>query len=109
MRQVHSWLNPKIEVRITGKYGKGLFTREDIRKGELLSVFGGYVITRHEEGRLPEDLYDIGMMISEELVLGKIDSAQLEPADYINHSCAPNAGFKGQIFMVAMQKIRGGG
>ncbi|MBI5847522.1 MAG: SET domain-containing protein [Nitrospirae bacterium] len=102
-------MNPKLEIRDTGSYGRGLFTKADIRKGELLSVFGGYVMTRLEEETLPEDFRDAGVMISEELCLGKISRDQIEPADYINHSCSPNAGFKGQIFLVAMQKIRGGG
>lgn len=104
-----SWMSPKVEVRDTGSYGKGLFAKQDIRKGELLSAFGGYFITRLEEELLPEDFNDTGIQISEELVLTTIDRAELEPADFINHSCSPNAGFMGQIFMVAMQKIQGGG
>jgi len=32
----------------------------------------------------------------------------LEVASYFNHSCNPNAGFKGQIFLVAMRNIRKG-
>ena len=102
-------MNPKLEVRDTCNHGKGLFAGEDIRKGELLSAFGGYVITRLEEEQLPEDFNDTGVQISEELVLTTIDRDELEPADFINHSCSPNAGFKGQIFMVAMKNIRGGG
>jgi len=30
------------------------------------------------------------------------------PQHYVNHFCAPNAGFKGQIFMVAMRSILAG-
>lgn len=100
-----SWMSPKLEVRDTGKYGKGLFTREKIRKNELLSVFGGYVMTRQEEESLPDDFNDTGIQISEDLVLSARDRSELESAYFINHSCSPNAGFKGQIFMVAMKKI----
>lgn len=89
-----SWMSPKLEVHDTGSYGKGLFAREDISKGVLLSAFGGYVITRLEEEKLPEDFNDTGIQISEELVLTAIDRAELEPADYINHSCSLNAGLK---------------
>lgn len=98
-------MNPKLEVRETGKHGKGLFTRDAILRDELLSVFGGYVITRQEEELLPADFNDTGIQISEDLVLTTKDRADLEAADYINHSCLPNAGFKGQIFMVAMKSI----
>ena len=31
-----------------------------------------------------------------------------EPADYINHSCNPNAGMRGQICIVAMRDIAPG-
>jgi len=61
-----SWVNPKIELRDTGCHGEGLFAREDIRKGVLLSVFGGHVITRLEEEKLPEDFNDTGLQISED-------------------------------------------
>ena len=30
------------------------------------------------------------------------------PQHYVNHSCQPNSGFKGQIFLVAMQAISPG-
>jgi hypothetical protein len=46
------------------------------------------------------------MQIEERFVLGSRRGP--EPADYFNHSCDANAGFKGQIFLVAMQGIRRG-
>ncbi len=53
-----SWMNPKLEVRDTGKCGKGVFAKEDIRKNEVLSIHGGYIITRAEEDALPEKFSD---------------------------------------------------
>jgi len=105
---VFSWINPKLALRETGKHGKGLFARENIRKDELLSVFGGYIMTRREEELLPEDYNDTGIQISEELVMTVRERSELSAADFINHSCSPNAGIKGQIFLVAMKPIRGG-
>jgi uncharacterized protein len=103
-----SWISPKLEMRDTGKCGNGLFAREIIRKDELLSVFGGYIMTRKEEELLPEDYNDTGIQISEDLVMTVKERFELSAADYINHSCSPNAGIKGQIFLVAMKKIGGG-
>jgi SET domain-containing protein len=103
-----SWMSPKLEMIDTGKYGKGLFTSDNIRKNELLCVFGGYVMTRREEELLPEDYNDTGIQISEDLVMSVRDRAELSAADYINHCCSPNSGIKGQIFLVAMKKIGGG-
>jgi len=34
--EVFSWMNPKLEVRDTKKYGKGVFATEEIKKGEFV-------------------------------------------------------------------------
>lgn len=47
------------------------------------------------------------MQIEERFVLGPAD-ADPEDADFFNHSCDPNSGFSGQIFLVAMRDIRAG-
>ena len=42
-QRTFSWLNPKCEVRDTGMYGKGVFAKSVIRKGEIVCVAGGYI------------------------------------------------------------------
>lgn len=69
-------------------------------------VFGGYVLTRKEEDQLPERIRDVGIMIDRDLVMGITSTAQLSDTDYVNHSCNPSAGIKGQISLVAMRSIR---
>lgn len=101
-----SWMNPKLEVRDTGRTGRGVFAKENIRKNEVLSIHGGYIITRAEEDALSEKYSDQGTQISEEFVISSKDID--EDDGYFNHSCNPNAGYKGQIFLAAMRKIRGG-
>jgi len=103
-----SWMNPKLEVRETQKYGKGVFAKKNIKKGEMLCVFGGYIKSVIEEEKLESSVSDEGVQISEEFCLGVIDPKDLENASFFNHSCAPNAGFKGQIFLVAMRNIKRG-
>jgi uncharacterized protein len=93
-----SWMNPKLEVRDTKKYGKGVFAKEDIKKGETLAVFGGYVV------KLDEEPTDSGIQISENLILSSLNYT--EQTDYINHSCNPNSGIKGQNFLVSIIKIK---
>ena len=108
-RPPFSWMNTKLRVSDAGINGKGLSAREDIRKGELITMFGGYVMTRREEESLPDDFKELGIQISEDLVLSPRFRDAFCDADYINHSCSPNAGIKGQIALVAMRNIRGGG
>lgn len=103
-----SWMNPKLEVRDTKKYGKGVFAKGVIKKDDVLAVFGGYVRTAVEESKLPKNFNDNGVQISKDLVITIIKRSELESASYFNHSCSPNAGFDGQIFLVAIRNIVAG-
>jgi SET domain-containing protein len=99
------WLNPKLKVKKTGKYGKGIFATQPIKKDELLAIMGGYIFTRAEEDALSSGMNDYGLQISEEFVIGAKKLSDVAGDDYFNHSCEPNSGFKGQILLVAMKKI----
>lgn len=96
-------MNPKIEVRETEEHGRGVFANQKINKEEKLAIFGGYVISLEEEALLSGRASDSGVQISEDFVLTSKENE--EDTDYFNHSCEPNAGFGGQIFLVAMRDI----
>ena len=104
----HSWLSPKLEVRRSTIHGRGVFARVAVRKGERLAIFGGEVMHIDEIDDLPESMQEYPMQIEERFVLGSRSARRAEPADLVNHSCAPNAGFRGQIFLVAMRAIAAG-
>lgn len=104
-KRMFSWMNPKLEVRNTKKYGKGVFAKRGLKKDEVLAVFGGYIMTLKEENSLPKAISDLSLQISDNFVLGPNDVNSLQSADFFNHNCEPNAGFRGQIFLVAMQNI----
>ncbi len=100
------WINPELEIRNTNKYGKDIFAKKNIKPKELLSIFGGYVMTLREEANLPKDYSDTGIQIAENFVITSANKK--ENIDYFNHSCDPNAGINGQIFLVAMRNIKKG-
>lgn len=100
-----SWTHPAIEVRDTCRHGKGNFAKEKLFKDELLVVLGGHIFEDTEELLLPEKLRDNACQISPNLVIGALAEEEIDSASYLNHSCEPNAGFKGQIFLVAMRNI----
>ena len=102
----YSWLNPKLEVRKTEKYGKGIFAKENISKDERLAIFGGHIMYIDELNNLPEELSELPMQIEERFILCSVKSGEPEDTDFFNHSCEPNSGFKGQIFLVAMRDIK---
>lgn len=98
------WLNPNLEVR-EGGIGKGTFAKKKVKKGDLLLVLSGYVMNLKEEQNLPGTLSDNGIQVSENFSIGVTSKKELGGINYFNHSCEPNAGIKGQIFLVAMKDI----
>jgi SET domain-containing protein len=103
-----SWVHPALEVRPSSKHGRGVFAAASIRQGERAVVFGGDVMLIDEIRALPDHVQGYPMQIEERFVLGRRASEAPEYADFINHSCSPNAGFRGQIFLVAMRDIEPG-
>lgn len=110
MARMFSWMNPKLEIRETGHYGKGVYATGEIAADEMLFVMGGYVLSIEDENNLRGVVADKPIEISEHFSIGPRRSADLVrmPQHYVNHSCEPNAGFKGQIFLQAMRRIEPG-
>ena len=103
----NSWLNPKLMVKNTVAYGMGVFAKEDVKQGERLAIFGGDIMYIDEIKSLPEELRDYTLQIEERFVLGSSRNAtEPEDTDFFNHSCEPNSGLKGQIFLVAIRDIQ---
>ncbi len=86
----------KLYVRQSGQHGKGAFASGPIQKGEAIIVFSGPVLHRSEI-----DFGDYHLQIGEALYLGPSGVAD----DYINHSCHPNAGFRGGLTLFALRDI----
>lgn len=106
MKIKHNWLNPKLEVRKSDIGGKGVFAKENIDKGTRLAIFGGKLMFIEDIKNLPENLKDYSMQIEERFVLGPPqDVTDPDETDFFNHSCEPNSGFRGQMFLVAMRNI----
>jgi uncharacterized protein len=101
------YLSPKLEMRIApDKGGYAIYSRTGLEKNELLAAWGGRVATLDQVLALPREQQGHTIQIEEGLYLAPIDME--EPADFINHSCSPNAGICGQITLVAMRDIKQG-
>jgi SET domain-containing protein len=103
-----SWVSNNLIVKETKNRGHGLFAKNKIRKNELLAVLGGYVMPIKSELKLPKAINDNGIQINDKFVLGIKKMSEIEKAVFFNHSCEPNAGFGGQIFIRAMRDINKG-
>ncbi|MEZ4331577.1 MAG: SET domain-containing protein [Myxococcota bacterium] len=109
-RTAHSMFNSFLAsglrgVEIPEKGGHGVFAEQPIPRGRLLVVFGGDVIDRQEVDQLAPGLRPLVLQVDEDAFLV---STKPGPADWVNHSCDPNAGLRGQICLVAMRDIAPG-
>lgn len=101
------YLSPKLEMRpAPEKGGVAVYARLAVKKDELLAMWGGRVATLEQVLALPREEQGHTIQIYDELYLAPLDMQ--EPADFINHSCNPNAGLQGQIGLVAMRDIQAG-
>jgi SET domain-containing protein len=99
-----AYLSPKLEARPhLHKGGYGVFAIAPIGAGEVLLAWGGDVLTAEEFSKQPVRVQQHSLQIEEDLYL--VPSGADEPADYVNHSCEPNAGMRGQIVLVALRDI----
>ena len=103
----NSWLHPQLEKRCSATQGCGIFAKADIKKDERLAIFGGKIMLIDDMYQIPANMQSYTMQIEERFVLGPASTIP-EDTDFFNHSCDPNSGFKGQVFLVAMRDIKAG-
>jgi len=108
-RNASSYRSIKTEIRISDTEGRGLFAKDPIRKGEIVSVRGGHIISRQMEKKIKKPDGYWGYPIADEFVLAPINTQEVEDVMmFLNHSCEPNVGILGQIIFVAMRSIDSG-
>lgn len=101
----HSWLSPKCAARKWQDGQHGVFSIASIAQGEIISVWGGEIMTRAQVLQMPERYQHFATQVEEDFYLSGVSE---DDADFINHSCDPNAGMQGQIVLVAMRAIAEG-
>jgi len=101
----NSYLSPKLEVRnvFDGQYG--IFAISPIKAGEILCIWAGRVRNTQEFMDLTPELRERSIQIEEDFFLVPFT---VEDADFVNHSCDPNAGLSGHSTLIAMRDIEVG-
>lgn len=105
--EVKSYVSNKIGIRKSKIHGSGMCAKTKIRKGEIVFIKGGHILTAKElfstekiGSYLPiDDDYFVGSRNEDEEIGIKL---------FLNHSCEPNCGLRGEITFVAMRDIRSG-
>ena len=104
---VSSWISPKARKgTLSSIEGRGLFAVEDIAAGEVVAVKGGHIVDTATMFAQSERLQNSEIQIAEGLHLMALSDDEYEPVMlFINHSCRPNVGFRGNTVLMAMSDI----
>ena len=105
-----SYLSSKTEIRESDIHGRGLFATADIPKDEIVAVKGGHIVDgKTLRGMITPALGPVEIQIGDDLFIAPVSDEERELSMlYLNHSCDPNLGVRGEIIFVAMRYIRAG-
>jgi hypothetical protein len=91
-----------LEIRKTENKGFGLFTTQNIEKGQLVVEIKGEIKTEEEWIKLGADDNYLHQIDWDKYMLVE------PPARFTNHSCNPNCGFKNRTKFYALRNIEKG-
>ena len=99
--------NPKVEIRETDKYGRAVFTKEKIHKGEVIGAFDGEYYEAERAMLLPNEPPLLAGRHAIQFERTKWRDGPIDGiARCIAHSCEPNCGIKNLFEIVAMRDIQ---
>ncbi len=102
---VSSVMTDKVEVRQSSTHKNGMFAKKDINKGEVVFIKGGHILQRSQ-------IFSSGVVnsyhpIDDNYFLAARNHDEEEAIKlYINHSCRPNCGLRGEITFVSIRNIK---
>ena len=102
-----SYCSPLLAVYpLVGKGYSGLFACETIAPNSLLVMWSGRLVALDNLNELSALSVSRSVQVEDNLLL--VPVVEGEPADFVNHSCNPNAGLSGQTALVALREIAAG-
>ena len=84
-------------------FGEGVFATGPILRGEEIATFDGTIYEGLENADFPPEVVNHAITFARDRAR---DSEGI--ARFLNHSCSPNAGLRGQFHIVAMRDIEAG-
>jgi SET domain-containing protein len=104
-----TYRSAKIEIRDDTLAGQGVVAIADIAKDEVVAIKAGNIITRDELASATATAGDMALQIEDDFYIAPRTTDEIyDMSVYINHSCNPNVGFRGQVVYVAMRDIKVG-
>ena len=106
---MNTYRSPKIEIRQDTLAGRGVIAIANITQDEIVAIKAGHIITGDEIEQVTATAGDMALQIDDEFYLAPRTVDEVEDMSvFINHSCDPNVGFRGQVVYVAMRDIQAG-
>src|SRR5262249_46435342 len=106
---VASYRSPKTVVKPSRIVGRGLFAAAPIARGEIVCVKGGHLLDKAALERHRAVVNDAELQVAADLFLVRLTEGEFESVMmFLNHSCEPNVGVRGQIVFVAMRDVAEG-
>ena len=102
---MQDWLSPKVEVRETNNKGKGMFAKEDIKKGEDV-VRWNFKEVGKGEAELGKRAGKQVMQWDENVY--SVEDKGVDDGYFINHSCNPNIWMNGAHLLTTRRDIAAG-
>ena len=104
---MRSIISTKVEVRDSGIDKKGMYAKENIRKGEIVYIKGGHILIKEE--LFSSTIINSYLPISDDYFIGAVSCDEENDVKlYNNHSCDPNCGMHGEITFIAIRDIEAG-
>lgn len=105
MTPIQCYLSSKCEIRESPIHNQGVFAKEVFKKGEIVTIFGGDIVTIDEIDELPREFFEDFLQIHEGIYIGRKTVGEMATAFKMNHSCSPNIGVKGQTLFITRRDI----
>jgi hypothetical protein len=106
---VKTWRSAKIRVSEDTLAGRGVVAVAEIAHDEIVAIKAGHIVTRDQIKQVAEAAGDLALQIEDDFYLAPRIPAEVDDMSvFINHSCDPNVGFRGQVVYVALRDIRVG-
>ena len=102
-----SWINPLVIISNSLIQNKGMFAKEDVKKGTIIFKWGGTFVTNDEMKKFDRSRF---ILIQVEDNLWSVEPRD-KPEDetyFINHSCNPNVWMKNGITFITKKNIKKG-
>lgn len=96
-----------VEIRpLDDSRAHGLFVLEPVLAGSTVIVYGGPVVAAEEFATFSDFRRRHSLQIGEDVYLTTVDDGEdLQPGDYVNHSCDPTLWLVGEVTLAARRNL----